>query len=51
MDSITLEKVPRRNLDEVKDSMARVVPVEEERAERFRMFAAVPSGRRIWVIW
>ena len=36
---------------EVEASFDRVFSVQERRDGSFQMFAAAPSGRRIWVIW
>jgi hypothetical protein len=36
---------------EVEAAFDRVFRLQERRDGSFRMFAEVPSGRRIWVIW
>ncbi len=36
---------------EVEAAFDRVLSLRERRDGSFRMFAEVPSGRRIWVIW
>jgi hypothetical protein len=36
---------------EVEAAFDRVYQLDERRDGSFRMFAAIPSGRRIWVIW
>jgi hypothetical protein len=37
--------------DEVEAAFDRVFVLRERRDGTFQMFAEVPSGRRIWVIW
>ena len=36
---------------EVEASFDRVFSFQERKDGSFRMFAATPSGRRIWVVW
>jgi hypothetical protein len=37
--------------EEVEGAFERVFSLQERRDGSFQMFAATPSGRRIWVIW
>ncbi|HET6574429.1 MAG TPA: hypothetical protein VFG68_12550 [Fimbriiglobus sp.] len=37
--------------EEVEAAFDRVYSLRERRDGTYRMFAEVPSGRRIWVIW
>ena len=48
-----LSKVEAHGLstEEVEAAFERVFGIEERRDGSFQMFAATPSGRRIWVIW
>jgi hypothetical protein len=48
-----LQKIAAHGLsaEEVEASFDRVYQLDERREGSFRMFAEVPSGRRIWVIW
>ena len=48
-----LEKIDAHGLnpDEVEASFDHVFEAEERKDGSFQMFAATPSGRRIWVIW
>ena len=48
-----LSKVEAHGLstEEVEAAFERVFSLEERRDGSFQMFAATPSGRRIWVIW
>lgn len=36
---------------EVEAAFDRVFKLEERRDGSFEMFAEIPSGRRVWVIW
>ena len=49
----SLQKIEAHSLsaEEVEASFDRVFNLEECSDGSFRMFAATPSGRRIWVIW
>jgi hypothetical protein len=48
-----LSKIEAHGLsaEEVEAAFDRVFSLEERRDGSFQMFAATPSGRRIWVIW
>jgi len=48
-----LQKIDDHNLsaEEVEAAFDRVFSLEERNDGSFQMFAATPSGRRIWVIW
>jgi hypothetical protein len=48
-----LEKIAAHSLstEEVEAAFDRVFSLQERRDGSFQMFAATPSGRRIWVIW
>jgi hypothetical protein len=48
-----LSKIAAHSLaaDEVEAAFDRVFSVQERDDGSFQMFAEVPSGRRIWVIW
>jgi hypothetical protein len=48
-----LRKIAAHGLsaEEVEVAFDRVYQLEECRDGSFRMFAEVPSGRRVWVIW
>jgi hypothetical protein len=37
--------------DEVETAFDRVFTIEECKDGSYRMYAEIPSGRRIWVIW
>ena len=37
--------------DEVEAAFDRVFTIEERKDGSYRMYAEIPSGRRIWVIW
>lgn len=39
------------SVDEVEAAFDRVFQLDERKDGSFEMFAEVPSGRRIWVIW
>ena len=45
-----LQKIAAHGLS-VEAAFDRVYKLDERRDGSFRMFAEVPSGRRIWVIW
>jgi hypothetical protein len=48
-----LQKIDAHGLsaDEVEAAFDRVFNLQERKDGSFQMFAATPSGRRIWVIW
>lgn len=48
-----LEKIDAHGLsaEEVEAAFERVFRLQERKDGSFQMFAATPSGRRIWVIW
>src|SRR3954452_16830261 len=48
-----LQKIDAHGLsaEEVEAAFDRVFSLQERRDGSFQMFAATPSGRRIWVIW
>ena len=48
-----LDKIDAHGLmaDEVEAAFDRVFSLQERKDGSFEMFAATPSGRRIWVIW
>lgn len=48
-----LQKIAAHSLgpEEVEAAFDRVFTLEERDDGSFRMYAEVPSGRRIWVIW
>ena len=48
-----LEKIDSHGLsaEEVEAAFDRVFSLQERKDGSFQMFAATPSGRRIWVIW
>jgi hypothetical protein len=48
-----LRKIDAHGLsaEEVEAAFDRVFSLEERKDGSFEMFAAAPSGRRIWVIW
>jgi len=48
-----LSKIAAHGLsaDEVEAAFDRVFTLQERQDGSFQMFAATPSGRRIWVIW
>ena len=48
-----LQKIAAHALsaDEVEAAFDRAFKLEERRDGSFQMYAEVPSGRRIWVIW
>jgi hypothetical protein len=48
-----LRKIDAHGLsaDEVEGAFNHVFRLEERRDGSYEMFAATPSGRRIWVIW
>ena len=50
---LNLQKIAAHGLsaEEVEAAFDRVYQLDERRDGSFRMFAEVPSGRRIWVIW
>ena len=48
-----IQKIDAHSLstDEVEAAFDRVLSLRERRDGSFQMYAEVPSGRRIWVIW
>jgi hypothetical protein len=48
-----LQKITDHNLsaEEVEAAFDNVFHLQERKDGSFQMFAATPSGRRIWVIW
>ena len=48
-----LQKIDAHNLsaEEVEAAFDRVFSLQERKDGSFQMYAATPSGRRIWVIW
>jgi hypothetical protein len=48
-----LKKIDAHGLsaEEVEAGFDRVLSLQERKGGSFQMFAATPSGRRIWVIW
>jgi hypothetical protein len=48
-----LQKIAAHSLstEEVEAAFDRVYQLDERRDSSFQMFAEVPSGRKIWVIW
>lgn len=48
-----LQKIANHGLsaEEVEAAFDRVLSVQQRRDGSYQMFAATPSGRRIWVIW
>jgi hypothetical protein len=48
-----LQKIAAHSLsaEEVEAAFERVYQLTERRDESFEMYAEVPSGRKIWVIW
>jgi hypothetical protein len=48
-----LQKIDSHSLspEEVEAAFGRVLLLKERKDGSFAMFAEVPSGRRIWVIW
>ena len=48
-----LQKIGAHGLsaEEVEAAFDRVFSLQQRRDSSFQMFAATPSGRRIWVIW
>jgi hypothetical protein len=48
-----LQKIDAHGLsaDEVEGAFDHVFSLQERRDGSYRMFAATPSGRRIWVVW
>lgn len=48
-----LQKIDAHDLsaEEVEAAFDRVLSLQERKDGSFQMFAATPSGRRIWVIW
>ena len=48
-----LEKIEAHNLsaDEIEAAFDRVFHIEERSDGSYQMYAEIPSGRRIWVIW
>ena len=48
-----LQKIANHHLsaEEVEAAFGRVYQLTERRDGSFEMFAEIPSGRRIWVIW
>ncbi len=48
-----LRKIDAHNLsaDDVEAAFERVFSLQERRDGSYQMYAATPSGRRIWVIW
>ena len=48
-----LQKIDAHGLSaqQVEGAFDRVFALEERKDGSFQMFAATPSGRRIWVIW
>jgi hypothetical protein len=48
-----LQKIDAHSLsaEEVESAFDRVFSLTERKDGSFEMFAATPSGRRIWVIW
>ena len=48
-----LQKTAAHSLsaEEVEAAFDRVLSLQERKDGSFEMFAATPSGRRIWVIW
>ena len=48
-----LQKIDAHDLsaEEVQAAFERVLLLKERKDGSFEMFAEVPSGRRIWVIW
>jgi hypothetical protein len=48
-----LQKIANHSLsaEEVEAAFDRVYSTQERRDGSFQMYAEVPSGRRIWVIW
>lgn len=48
-----LEKIEAHNLsaDDIEASFDRVFHIEERKDGSYQMYAEIPSGRRIWVIW
>lgn len=48
-----LQKIDAHNLsaEEVEAAFDRVFNLHQRKDGSFEMFAAIPSGRRIWIIW
>lgn len=48
-----LQKIDAHNLsaEEVEAAFDRVFNLNQRKDGSFEMFAAIPSGRRIWIIW
>jgi hypothetical protein len=48
-----LQKIEGHNLsaEQVEAAFENVFSIQERKDGSFQMFAATPSGRRIWVIW
>jgi len=48
-----LEKIDAHALsaEEVEAAFGRVFSIEERKDGSYQMYAEIPSGRRIWVIW
>lgn len=48
-----LENIEAHNLsaDDIEASFDRVFHIEERKDGSYQMYAEIPSGRRIWVIW
>jgi hypothetical protein len=48
-----LQKTAAHSLsaEEVEAAFDRVLSLQERKDGSFQMFAATPSGRRIWIIW
>ena len=48
-----LQKIEAHALspEEVEAAFDRVIRMEQRRDGSFQMYAQVPSGRRVWVIW
>ena len=48
-----LQKIEAHALsaDEVEAAFDRVYSIEERKDGSYQMFAEIPSGRQIWVIW
>jgi hypothetical protein len=48
-----LQKIAAHSLsaDEVEAAFDRIFTLKQRKDDSYQMFAATPSGRRIWVIW
>lgn len=49
--NLTKIEAHRLSSEEVEAAFDAIFTLEERKDGSFRMFAATPSGRRIWVIW